>query len=271
MLREIDISAMPVPGRLSEKTAFLGMATRAMGMGLRKFGPTGLMKFTNPLAQRLENSVISGATRFLGTDPTKTRQMVRGVAHKAIRDTAGGALVGGTLSGGLNAAMAEPGERGSAFASGFGSGALSGAGFGAVSGVGEGLLRNAKGMHFKNLAKTTGVPTGQLATKAHRMGWRDSFGKAFKTPDPAVPGSGLDQSVARAKLVGGLGFLGAQVAPDAAVSAFSDSESSAPPPPKMPQYQPNAPAVYSQPQYYKSSSAKIQLRPIDFTNLPSYH
>lgn len=269
MLREIDIRAMPVPGRLSEKTAFLRPLIHVMSTGLRKYGPTGLMKFTNPLAQRAENAVISGATRFLGTDPTKTRQLVRGVAHKTIRDAAGGAAVGGVLSGGINAAMAEPGERGSAFASGFGSGALSGAGFGAASGVGEGLLRNAKGMHFKNLAKATGVPTGQLATRAQHMGWRDALGKAVRTPDAMNPLGKIDQSVARAKLVGGLGFLGAQVAPDAAIGMASGSPP--PPPPPTPQYQPNAPAVYSQPQYYKSSSAKIQLRPIDFTNLPSYH
>lgn len=268
MLQEIDIRAMPVPGRPSEKTAFLGMVGRALGVGLRKYGPTGLMKFTNPLAQRAENAVIGGITH-LGADPTKARQLVRGVAHKTIRDTASGAVAGGVLSGGISAAMADPGDRSSAFANGFGSGALSGAGFGAVTGMGEGLLRNAKGMHFKSLAKATGVPAGQVATRAHRMGWRESLGKAIKTPDPAIPGSGLEQGIARAKLVGGLGFAGAQFAPDAAVSAVSGSPP--PPPPPMPQYQPNAPAVYSQPQYYKSSSAKIQLRPIDFTNLPSYH
>lgn len=269
MLREIDIHAMPVPGRPSEKTAFLGMAAKAFGAGLRKYGPTGLMKFTNPLAQRAENAVIRGATH-LGADPAKARGLVRGVAHKTIRDTASGALAGGVLSGGINAAMAEPGESGSAFASGFGSGALSGAGFGAASGIGEGLLRNARGMHFKNLAKTTSVPTGQLATRSSRMGWREAFGKAVRKPDSAIPGSGLEQNIARAKLVGGLGFAAAQVAPDAAMNAASSS-SPPPPPPQTPQYQPNAPAVYSQPQYYKSSSAKIQLRPIDFTNLPSYH
>jgi hypothetical protein len=165
--------------------------------------------------------------------------------------------------------MAEPGERGSAFASGFGSGALSGAGFGAASGIGEGLLRNAKGMHFKNLAKTTGVSPGRMATRSSRMGWRDALTKAVKAPDPMNPLGKVDQNIARAKLVGGLGFAAAQVAPDAAMSAASGSPQ--PPPPQTPQYQPNAPAVYSQPQYYKSSSAKIQLRPIDFTNLPSYY
>jgi len=269
VLREIDIRAMPVPGRPSEKTAFLGMAARAFGQGLSKLGPSKLMQFTNPLARRAESAVINGATRFLGTDPTKTRQMVRGVAHKAIRDTVSGGLAGGVLSGGLNAAMAEPGERGSAFASGFGSGALSGAGFGAATGVGEGLLGNAKRMRFRELSKTTGMPLKQMVTRSKDMGWRDALGKSMRAPDPMNPLGKVDQSIARTKLVGGLGFAAAQVAPDAAMSAASGSPP--PPPPPTPQYQPNAPAVYSQPQYYKSSSAKIQLRPIDFTNLPSYH
>ena len=267
MLREIDMRAMPVPGRLSEKTAFWGVAARSLGRGLSKLGPSKLMQFTNPLARRAESAVINGATRFLGTDPTKTRQMVRGVAHKTIRDTASGALAGGVLSGGLNAAMAEPGERGSAFASGFGSGALSGAGFGAVSGVGEGLLGNAKRMRFRDLSKTTGMPLKQMVTRSKDMGWRDALGKSVRTPDAMNPLGKVDQSIARTKLLGGLGFLGAQAAPDVAVNAFSDS----PPPPQTPQFQPNAPAVYSQPQYYKASSAKTQLYPIDFTKLPSYH
>jgi hypothetical protein len=197
---------------------------------------------------------------------------VQGVGKKMIRDTVSGGLVGGTLSGGLNAAMAEPGERGSAFASGFGSGALSGAGFGAISGVGEGLVNNAKRMRFRDLSKTTGTPMKQLVTRSKDMGWRDAASKSFKAPDPMNPLGKMDQGIARTKMTAGLGFLGAQVAPDIATSVFGGSSSEPPPPPPpMPQYQPNAPAVYSQPQYYKSSSAKIQLRPIDFTNLPSYH
>lgn len=255
MLRDLDFKDMPTYTRPSPKTAsWAGV--------LRHLGPTGLSKLLNPTAQGIENKLVGGAVNWLKTDPEKTKQLLRGIVHKTVRDSAIGAVGGGVLGGLGGAVTAEPGERTKGFFGNVLPGAVTGAGYGAASGVGGGLIRNLKGMHFKNLGSQHGISPGRVATRASNMGIRDMFGKAFKAPDVRNPIGKLDQSIARAKLLGGAGLIGSEILVPEALNRVMA--------PEQPEFNPNEAAVYQQPQY-KAGSVKTRLRPIDFTNLPSYH
>ena len=255
MLRALDFKAMPTHTQPSTKTAVWSSI-------LRRVGPTAISKLLNPAAQSLENKMVGGAVNWLGTNPQKTKQLLRGVVHKTVRDTAMGAVGGGVLGGVGGALTAEPGERTKGFFGGILPGAVTGAGYGVASGIGGGLIRNAKGMQFKNLANQHGLAPGRIATRADRMGIRDSFGKAFKAPDVRNPMGKLDQSIARTKLLGGAALMGSEILVPEAIDRVTT--------PRQPKIEPNAAAVYEQPQY-KTGSVKTRLLPIDFTNLPSYH
>lgn len=261
--------AMPVPGRSLEKTAFWGTALRAA----RRLSPSGLASATRPVLRPVEQAATRAAQR-MGMSPTASKQLFRNSTRAAVSDAASGSLIGGTFSGGINALTAEPGERGDAFLKGFGSGALSGAGYGALTGLGGKFVRNASGMRLQNFAKRQGLTGIDVGRRSKDMGFFKTIGTAFKAPNAADPAGKVNQGIARAKLLGGLGLFGAEVGLSEGASAVSgahDGGTPPPPPPQSPQFQPNAPAVYSQPQYYKSSSVKTQLRPIDFTKLSSYH
>jgi hypothetical protein len=268
MLKTVDLTNLPIPDTAFEKTAFLGSIGKALG----RVGPKAFGNWLAPKAKPIEKGLINAFTR-MGADPLKTQQRLRGVIGSGIRDAATGAAIGGVLEGGIRGLTAEEGEGGKEFLRGLGSGALTGAGFGAVTGVGGKLMRNTRLMHYQDIAKNTpGLSTKRVAQRGGNMGIRDAFGKAFKAPDPSNPMGKLDQGIARTKLLGGAGILGAEwLVPGMIPTGDAGAQDNPKPPPMpQPQFQPNAPAVYEQPQYYKAGSFK-QLTSIDFTKMPSYH
>lgn len=268
MLRTVDFTQLPVPRTSFEKTAFLG----AVGRAVSKYGPGRLSNWLAPKTKPLEKGLVNALSR-VGANPVKTQQLLRGALGSGVRDAVSGAAIGGVLEGGIRGALAEEGEGANEFFRGLGSGAVSGAGYGALTGIGGRVARNSRLMAYQNIAKNNpGLSTLSVARRGKDMGFRSSLQKAFKAPDPQNPMGQIDRNIARAKLLGGAGVLGAEwglpsVMPSGDAGAQDIPQ---PPPMQQPQYQPNAPAVYEQPQYYKAGSFN-QLTSIDFNKMPSYH
>lgn len=122
----------------------------------------------------------------------------------------------GLLSGGIEAAMAEPGERGKAFARGFGTGALGGLGWGLGSrAISSGMRRTMPASRFEQLEKA------KLWGKADI----DPKTKAILRPAAArTPQGGIDWGE-RAKVLGfkALPTAGAFVASDAIMAPVGSS------------------------------------------------
>jgi hypothetical protein len=135
-----------------EKEAFWGNIVRpALGAlwkytGGKAVGATAApMSWAGQGVQKAVSSVSPTAGSFLGR-----------VGRGAAREAAGFGL----LSGGINAAMAEPGERGSAFARGFAGGALGGLGW-----------RAGRNLTHQGLNQFLGSQRmGQLARAGHAGG-----------------------------------------------------------------------------------------------------
>lgn len=259
-----------------EKEAFLGAASAFGKSVLRplsnlgrqlstKYAPKALNKSLRPLADTVEQGLGRATSGLAGPRAgTTAARVLRAAPRNAIREGITGAAIGGVLEGGLNAATAEPGQRGSAFLRGAGSGAVSGALGGAASGMLGGMTRNARGMHMSELAKRNNLSRPELAKQVKGMGILSAARNAFGKTD------NLNRQVARHKLVGGAAQIGAETLLPMALLPGGSKES-APTPPQNPALTPNAPNVYYQPQYYKGASAKTRLKPIDFTKIPSYH
>ena len=149
--------------------SILGMEKRAVWStvmsGLSRLAPLALSRTIQRGATR---GAISAA-RHLGASRA-TQRTVGGAARQAVRylprELASQTLAGGTLTGGLNALMAEEGQRGQAFAKGFGEGALTGL---AVAPFSAGLLglrhsslrRLAKAQRAANPAQHINPRTGR--------------------------------------------------------------------------------------------------------------
>lgn len=140
---------------------------------LSKLSPGSMMKGMDALGrqavrytQPIERGIAAGAGKMFGPQGAQVaRSLVRGVPGRMATDAVIGAGFGGLLEGGIGAATAEPGSRGSAFMRGFGSGAASGALGGAITGAGMGLSSNAARMGLRSQAARQGL-SGVAANKA---------------------------------------------------------------------------------------------------------
>jgi hypothetical protein len=233
-----------------------------------RFTPTALARAVQPATRGLEKGISAAGHRFLSPERARTfDRVMRGVPQNTARDIASNALIGGVFEGGLGAAMADSGERGDAFMHGLGSGAVSGAAFGAISGPLAQMARNTRGIHMSGLAQRHGLSRPEMAKQVKGMGTWDALKGSFgKTDD-------LNRQIARHKIVGGAGQIGAEIALPMMLMPGEHTPDAPPPPaaPSVPSLQPNAPAVYAQPQGFKGGSVNYSLRPIDLTKMPSYH
>lgn len=259
-----------------EKDAFLGAmlgagsrlltktVPRAMGLFLGGQTPSRITKNLAPVGRYIERGLGNAASSVMSPGAAATTQrLMRGVPQRMIRDTVGGAFINAGMEGGMSALTAEPGQGGSAFMSGAASGVLSGAAMGAIGGLGGGIIRNKRRMGLADLSRQSGVSRGEIGKRNNDLGFfkavKGSFGKV----------DNLDRQISRHKAVGGAAQFGADmILPMALMPGHKED---APPPPAMPALAPNAPTVYSQPQYFKGGSATSRLKPIDFTKIPSYH
>jgi len=274
MRESLDFTQMPKVAFINFGTAkrllapikrFAGNSSVGRLLGSSNNNPVirGLM----PYGDKAEKLLVQGAGHFLSPERTQSlAQAVKGISRPMVRDAWSNAVIGGGLSGGLNAAFAEKGERGKAFLQGAASGAGLGAVSGAVQGASTGIFKNLRAKNIMNMANTHGVMPGTLGKDIYKqnMFWgkgnalRGAFGKE----------DSLHRQASRAKLVGGMatGVGAGFILPTAAEMAVSRPVPPPPPPPPPPApVQPpllaNTPAVY----YAKQGSA-VLTRP-DFIQL----
>lgn len=256
MLNDIDLRGMPTPAASFEKTAWLGPL-------LRRYGPSAWVR---PVGRFLDRG-IREAGRDLITDPVRRNKIMpylSGIGQQAASDAVWGGIIGGTFEGGIGALQAEPGERGEAFARGALSGLVPNVALGALSGAASRVVHNTGRQRMRALAEQHGMEAqrGQVKKMMREPGF-------FKNLNYAFTDKGLRGQLARTRALTGLGTFGTGFVLPAMLTP-SASAATPPPPPPTPQFQPNAPAVYEQPQYYKTSAAKA-LKSIDFNQMPRYH
>lgn len=181
------------------------------------------------------NRAVQWTGSRLGASPqtiAKIQGMGKGMATEAVGF--------GALGGGIEAAMADPGERGSAFMRGFGSGALGGLAFRGAGNLASAGMRRVGGQRFKAL-ETTAKPgfwgkLGPGQSRLKSMGAKTIVGgvpfaagmaATMYTPhfSPSQPQSGYQQYAPYAAR------LGAGVAMPRVMGAF----------PSGPGYNPNLP------------------------------
>lgn len=252
-----------------EKTA---LPMGALGSIGRMLTPSFLSSKLMPYAVKAEKTLGNAATRYLGaTAGAQTKRLVSRVPGSAVRGAVGGAVFSGALGGGIGALTAEKGERTKGFLGGLGRGALVGGLTGGVSGTVEGLGRNLRAQALQRSGTAQNIPYKVLKKQMNQTGVFKSLGNLFNSSNPTA------QTAARHKILGGTAAIAASIfAENYAYNRINNAlggeeRPPPPPPPQNPPLAPNAPMIYSQPQYYKSSSDKTRLKPIDFTKMPRYH
>jgi hypothetical protein len=244
---------------------FLRPTVNALKMVGGKYGPNAVGQAFAPYGKQLERGIVNASGSLFGQNAKPlTHRLIRGLPQEMVRQSAGGAIAGGLLEGGLGAAFAEDGEGLSAFAKGLGSGALSGAAFGAVSGgIGKGIT-NARSEATRRMALNQGVAPKNLNKVLKEQNERGFFGsiKDVYTGKGSLgrAGAGLGATGALAQF-GGEWFLPSMILPG------GDTEPPTPPPPQP--YQ--APPSLQQAQQPQPKLGAYGLRPIDFTRLPGYY
>lgn len=172
------------------KEAFLG---NAVGRGLSWLGGKAIGGLWNlgkgaysTVSKPIEGVIGGIGNRLLNF--AANRGMSPGAINFAQRLGQGlpGQMAGfGLFSGGINAAMADPGDRLNAFGRGFGSGALSGAVFGGASNLAK-----------MGLGKTLGATTmANLKNTAAQSGLKSWGAKAVLGGVPLAAGMGLDMTL----------------------------------------------------------------------------
>ena len=231
---------------------------RAGTSAFSKYMPKGIASSLQPMAQKAEQGLVRGAGNMFGPQGQAVAQkLFKGAPGRAVRDAAGGAMVGGVLEGGLNAATTEPGQGGSAFFKGMGTGMLNGAIGGAATGMAGRMVSNTRASALQQLAQRNGQKVGPLGKQMNNMSFRDAARNAFGS------GGDMQQQLARQKLIGGAGTFGAEFALPMALPVVGGGGGAQPQ--QIPQYPQGG---YPQ---YKTSSAEIRLNPIDFSKIPGYH
>lgn len=168
-----------------EKTAWVMPALKAVGGLFRNKAvqgaaaaakPTGLWARTGG---RLTASITQPFSNF-GKNVTQAVGSRLGARADTIAKVQGlgKGMVGeglgfGAISGGINAAMADPGQRGEAFARGFGGGVLGGMAWRGAGNVASAGLKRGLGKHFAGLEATAKQPWfGKLQPGQSRLkGW----------------------------------------------------------------------------------------------------
>lgn len=286
MRDSLDFTQMP-------KVAFWGTLQKAIAPIGKRMGFSGgsaigrllgsspknpVLRQMRPYGDKAEKWIGQTAGKFLSPERTQSlTQAIKGVSRPMMRDAWSNTVFGGVLGGGINAAMAEEGQRGQAFMHGAAAGAGLGAFSGAVQGASTGVVRNLRNKHTYNLAKAHNVPVGSLRSKINKQ---NMF---WNTKDPTAAGFGQDNALkgafgkhdtlhrqaSRAKLVGGMasglgaGFVLPTLAESAVPSSVLDTVPPPPPPPAPtpPPLLPNVPAVY-----YNKQGSVVLTRP-DFIQL----
>jgi len=228
----------------TQKSASIAMGAQMLGRGAMAAGK-GLMSAVKApfqaygkhvseplgrLGQRAETAVGQQAAQRLSPQAAANVQSgIEGMAAKGLRDGAGGAVIGGTLMGGIGAAGAEEGQRLQAFGKGFGQGAAVGALSGGVGGaVGKGvgnlgkmsLTRAARGAQAARGGNMPGVPEA-TAQAQMGMGFKENVKQVFR------PGQGMGRgSAAIAAATPATAFATDMVAGDVAIGALTPKTAS---------------------------------------------
>lgn len=248
-----------------EKTAFLS-TLRTGGKLLGKLMPGNLTRAANPYLTQGQNKLVGAINKAMPGSGQTARTVLNRVPRAAAYEGIAGAQIGGLLGGTVNAAAAEPGDRTKAFISGFGSGALTGGLSGAVGGAGAQAVRNLGRSSAMRDAARFGTSPKAVASQYKNLGNFKSIRNLASSK-----ASPLDKSLSRNKLLTGAGMTGSYLALPELVTPSEETPKDQPQPLSQPPLLPNAPSTYTQPQYYKLSSEKTALRPIDFEKIPSYH
>ncbi len=268
----MNFDRMPCPAAPGfEKEALLGAAwagTKALAGRAFKSQPmrflsarvndNSLLRAAAPYGQKAENLVARGVGAIAPSQAQRAQRLVKGISKPLMREGFSGAVAGSVLGGGINAALAEPGERGKAFLSGAAQGAFYGGVGGVLQGGSQGLVKNMRAEGIRGLAQRHGMPMAQVGQGIHKM-----------SPWQAIKGSvgapSMERSMARQKVLGGAGAIGATfVAPNLINPSMPEQPPPPPAAPQQPGLVPNTPGAY----YQKQVTASAHLRPIDFSGLP---
>lgn len=188
----------------------------------------------------------TGVSNFVGNRmgaPARqaTEKMMKGTGAEMIRQTGGQAAAGAALEGGMNAAMAEEGQRGSAFLEGAGHGAASGAMFGAAMGGFGKPVANLRRSSMTQRAARQGLRGGAAAQAAKRQMGQSARTSLLGAVKPGKSTNPLGRGADIEDTIGGLGRIGAELAlPLAIVPAIgmgSDGETIPQPQQAAPQQQ----------------------------------
>ena len=154
--------------------AGLGRGLWGLGKGLWGVGGKALGAVAKPVGGAGNWAVQRGGTA-LGASPGRIKQ-IQGLGKGMATEAVGF----GALSGGINAAMADPGERGTAFMKGFGSGALGGLAWRGAGNVASAGLKRGLGKHFTGVEAASQNPvfsgTGGFGQRAKAFGSKALLG-----------------------------------------------------------------------------------------------
>lgn len=164
-------------GRAATNVATSAASKAAPGLWARTGGRL-LEGMASPLG-RAGHKAVDVAGRWAGASP-QTIERVKGLGQHMARET----VAGGLLGGGLEAALADPGERGGAFLRGAAGGALAGAAYRGASNLATAGLRRGLGpQRFSRLETLAKQPWfGKLEQGQSRL-----KGIAAKMPIAALP------------------------------------------------------------------------------------
>lgn len=186
-----------------QKEAFIKKLLPRLKPFLGKLGPKGLRR----VGGNVERAVGRGVGHVLGPQGQATsNKLLKGTAGEIASQAVGGAGVLGLIQGGLEAATADPGQRGQAFLSGLGSGAASGAMYGGLSGLVGKPIRNLRQSALTQAVKRRGLKPN-LASKSMDQGFFKNL-KTIGTGKSKVPG--INRELAGINAAGQVGQLGAE-------------------------------------------------------------
>lgn len=136
-------------------------------------------EYLSGLGSTAEKALFSRTNKILRPEAQSVlKKHLGGVAGNTLNEVAGNALLGGALSGGMQAAFAEPDDRVSAGLKGVVPGMLGGAAWGAIGGPTRSLFRNATRHQLENSARAASLHNP--AAVAKQLVDKDSWWKNVK-------------------------------------------------------------------------------------------
>lgn len=142
-----------------------GVKTALGDLRLEKSASPGLFskllapsaKYLGNLGSIAEKNIYAQTGKFLSPASQRTfKAYTKGIPGQTLKETALGAGLGAAIGAPLEAAFAEPGERGEAALHGAVSGLGTGALWGGISGLSRGLIHNATRRNLQNYASSRG-------------------------------------------------------------------------------------------------------------------